>query len=87
MHSPFFRDHLQEDSTAGRTSNLMNHLIKLLTGRVSPRSNLTIVDMSGIPFEIVDITVAVLTRLLFDLNFWTPPRPASSDPAGFRGGP
>ena len=24
-------------------------------------------------FEIVDITVAVLTRLLFDLNFWTPP--------------
>ena len=73
MNSRFFRDHLRENSTAGQTSNLMNHLIKLLTGRVSPRSNLTIVDLSGIPFEIVDITVAVMTRLLFDLNFWTPP--------------
>ena len=28
--------------------------------------------MSGLPFELVDITLAVLTRLLFDLNFWTP---------------
>ncbi len=73
MNSRFFKDRLQQDCTAGQTSNLMNHLIKLLTGRVQPRSNLTIVDLSGIPFEIVDITVAVLTRLLFDLNFWTPP--------------
>lgn len=52
----------------------MHHLIRLLTGRINPRSNLTIIDLSGIPFEIVDITVAVLTRLLFDLNFWTPPK-------------
>jgi len=33
----------------------MHHLIRLLTGRVNPRSNLTIVDLSGIPFEIVGI--------------------------------
>lgn len=72
LRSPFFRDVLQRESTAERTSTLMNHLIKILTGRVEPRSNLTIVDLSGIPFEIVDVTVAVLTRLLFDLNFWTP---------------
>ncbi|MFQ5462813.1 MAG: ATP-binding protein [Phycisphaerae bacterium] len=74
MASPYFRDELSEESTAGRTSGLMNHLIKLLTGRVRPRSNLTIIDLSGIPFEIVDITVAVLTRLLFEVNFWTPAR-------------
>ena len=43
-------------------------------GRMEPRSNLTIVDLSGIPFEIIDVTVAVLTRVLFDLNFWTPPK-------------
>ncbi len=71
LKSPFFKDYLSEQDSAGQSSSVMNHLIKLLTGRVEPRSNLTIIDMSGLPFEIVDITVAVLTRLLFDLNFWT----------------
>lgn len=70
--SRFFKDYLGSEDAPGKASDLMNHLIKLLTGRIEPRSNLTIVDLSGIPFEIVDITVAVMTRLLFDLNFWTP---------------
>jgi DNA helicase HerA-like ATPase len=68
--SRYFKDHLFD--APERSSSLMNHLVRLLTGRVEPRSNLTIVDLSGIPFEIVDITVAVLTRLVFELNFWTP---------------
>ncbi len=72
MHSRYFRDHLKGSIGPGQTSSVMNHLIKLLTGRVEPRSNLTIIDLSGLPFEIIDITVAVLTRLIFDLNFWTP---------------
>jgi len=70
--SPFFRNHIEDADDATQTSSLMNHLIRVLTGRVEPRSNMTIIDLSGIPFEIVDITVAVLTRLIFDLNFWTP---------------
>ncbi len=70
--SQYFRHELAAQTTAGRSSGLMNHLIKLLTGRIQPRCNLTIIDLSGIPFEIVDITVAVLTRLMFDVNFWTP---------------
>ena len=74
MKSRYYRDYLKGVEGNEKTSNLMNHLIKLLTGRLEPRSNMTIVDLSGIPFEIVDITVAVLTRLLFDLNFWTPPK-------------
>lgn len=74
MHSKFFRDFLSHSEGSAQTSNVMNHLIKLMTGRVEPRSNMTIIDLSGIPFEIVDITVAVLTRLIFDLNFWTPPK-------------
>ena len=72
LHSRYFRDHLNGTVGPGQTSSVMNLLIKLLTGRVEPRSNLTIVDLSGLPFEIIDITVAVLTRLIFDLNFWTP---------------
>lgn len=70
--SRFFRDELSNASGSAQTSRLMNHLIRLLTGRLEPRSNLTIIDLSGLPFEIVDVTVAVLTRLMFDLNFWTP---------------
>jgi hypothetical protein len=73
VNSKFFKDELSSHKSAGGSSKLMNHLIKVLTGRLQPRSNLTIIDLSGIPFEIVDVTVAVLTRLLFDLNFWTPP--------------
>jgi len=73
VRSRYFCEHLMGQASSGRSSSLMNHLIKLLTGRVEPRSNLSIIDLSGIPFEIVDVTVAVLTRLLFDLNFWTPP--------------
>lgn len=72
LKSRYFRDYIKDVEGTDQTSNLMNHLIKLLTGRVEPRSNLTIIDLSGIPFEIVDITVAVLTRLIFELNFWTP---------------
>lgn len=72
LQSRYFRDHIDGLDGPEQRSNLMNHLIKVLTGRVEPRSNITIVDLSGIPFEIVDITVAVLTRLLFELNFWTP---------------
>ncbi len=71
--SRYFHEHVSEAAGLEQVSGVMNHLIRLLTGRVEPRSNLTIVDLSGIPFEIVDVTVAVMTRLLFDLNFWTPP--------------
>ena len=71
-HSAYFRDVLDEDNTAAQMSSVMEHLIKVLTGQIKPRRNLTIVDLSGIPFDVVDITVAVLTRLLFDVNFWTP---------------
>ncbi|MCH7814254.1 MAG: ATP-binding protein [Planctomycetes bacterium] len=72
QHSPYFSEQLTAKSTAGQMSQAMHHLIRLLTGRVQPRSNLTIIDLSGIPFDVVDVTVAVITRLLFDLNFWTP---------------
>lgn len=72
-NSKCFRGALDASHTAGERSAVLNHLVKMLTGRVTPRSNLTIIDLSGIPFEVVDVTVAVLSRLLFDVNFWTPP--------------
>jgi DNA helicase HerA-like ATPase len=44
--------------------------LALLTGHSVPRKNLVILDLSRIPFETVDITVALLTRLLYEFNFW-----------------
>lgn len=70
--SDHFRDALRTESTEGQMSDVMEHLIRVLCGRTEPRRNLTLVDLSGVPFDVVDVTVAVITRLLFDLNFWTP---------------
>lgn len=70
--SRHFKERLQFSSTPKELSEAMSYLIKLLCGRWPARSNLTIVDMSGIPYEIVDTTVAVMTRTLFEYNFWCP---------------
>lgn len=72
-NSELFRDVLNEKATPGELTWAMSEFIKVMLGRRNPRRNLTIVDVSGVPFDIVDITVAVLTRLLFDYNFWSPP--------------
>lgn len=71
--SPLFREVLNDRASPGELTEAMADFIKVLLGRREPRGNLTIVDLSGVPFDIVDITVAVLTRLLFDYNFWSPP--------------
>ncbi len=53
-------------------SDMIIWLLKLLTGQVEPRRNLTIIDMSGIPFDIIDLTIGLITRLVFDYNFFSP---------------
>jgi DNA helicase HerA-like ATPase len=57
----------------GELSGSVAWVIRQLLGKLEQRRNLTIVDLSGLPFDVVDITVAVLTRTLFDFNFWSPP--------------
>jgi DNA helicase HerA-like ATPase len=53
-------------------SEMIVWLLKLLTGDLDKRRNLTIVDLSGIPFDIIDLTIGLITRLIFDYNFYTP---------------
>lgn len=71
--SELFGQLWKETASPGELTSSMAEFIKVILGRREPRGNLTIVDLSGVPFDIVDITVAVLTRLLFDYNFWSPP--------------
>ena len=35
---------------------------------------MTVLDMSGVPFDIVNTIVSLLARLVFDFNFWNPNR-------------
>ncbi len=53
-------------------SEMIAWLLRLFTGDINPRRNLTIIDLSGIPYEIIDLTVGLLTRMIFDFNFYTP---------------
>ncbi|HUW82709.1 MAG TPA: ATP-binding protein [Phycisphaerae bacterium] len=68
--SPYFWDLINKERTPAELSHVVGRLIELMTGRTEPQANLVIVDLSGIPFEVVDICVAVLTRMVFDFNFW-----------------
>ncbi len=52
-------------------SEIILWVLKLLTGDLEPTRNLTIIDLSGIPFDIIDLTVGLLTRIIFDFNFFS----------------
>jgi DNA helicase HerA-like ATPase len=71
-NSRYFKDILKFGNTPKELSSVMSYLIRVLTGRWPMRSNLTIVDLSGIPYDVIDTVVAVLTRTLFEYNFWCP---------------
>jgi len=70
--SRFFRGILHDGMTPAERSAVLGQMLRLLTGRLVRRTNLTIVDLSGVPHDVIDIVVATLTRLLFEFNFWTP---------------
>ncbi|TSB45860.1 ATP-binding protein [Alkalicoccobacillus porphyridii] len=42
----------------------------LIRGWIEHNERLTILDLSGVPFELIDITVGLLTRLIFDSMYW-----------------
>lgn len=71
--NPDLSGKLHVGDAPGELSRGVAAVIRQLLGRLGSRKNLTIVDLSGLPFDVVDITVAVLTRTLFDFNFWAPP--------------
>ncbi len=64
---------LNADAAPARSSMAVAHVLRQMLGQLPERKNLTIIDLSGLPFDVVDTTVAVLTRALFDFNFWSPP--------------
>ncbi len=43
---------------------------QLLRDWIEQKSRLTILDLSGVPFELVDISVGLITRIIFDSMYW-----------------
>jgi hypothetical protein len=65
--------HFDQDASPGEQSRTVGWVIRQMLGQLDQRKNLTIIDLSGLPFDVVDTTVAVITQALFDFNFWSPP--------------
>lgn len=58
---------IKEDKTNYKTEDL-DMLLKQFLGYLD-QSNVTIIDLSGIPFEVLSITVSLIARLVFDFAF------------------
>ncbi|EPZ5901487.1 ATP-binding protein [Vibrio fluvialis] len=58
---------VKDDCTAFKTNDF-SEVIKQFLGYID-KSNVTVVDLSGIPFEVLSITVSLISRLMFDFAF------------------
>lgn len=45
-------------------------LQQLLGQKNKPSANVTVIDLSGIPFEVLSITVSLISRLIFELGYY-----------------
>lgn len=53
---------------AAETATLESTLMSLI-GYGTDRSNVTIIDLSGVPFEVLSITVSLISRILFEYSY------------------
>ncbi|WP_394203779.1 ATP-binding protein [Marinagarivorans algicola] len=58
---------VKDDTTEFKTNDF-SEVIKQFLGYID-KSNVTVVDLSGIPFEVLSITVSLISRLMFDFAF------------------
>lgn len=54
-------------------SATFNDLLSKILG-TEESAQVTILDLSGVPFDIVNTIVSLLARIIFDFNFWNPNR-------------
>jgi hypothetical protein len=56
-----------------KESPSMVELLELLFGK-GGSAKVTLLDLSGVPFDVVNTIVSILARMAFELNFWNPNR-------------
>lgn len=60
----------KEDSSEYKTSDLSEILKQFIGYSDTVKDNITIIDLSGIPFEVLSIVVSLISRLVFDFCFY-----------------
>jgi hypothetical protein len=58
----------KEDGSEYKTDDL-GAILRQFMGYGESKSNVTIIDLSGIPFEVLSVVVSLITRLIFTFNF------------------
>ncbi len=53
-----------------KDENSTKDLHDLLNDWIGNNERLTILDLSGVPFEVLDITIGLITRFIYDSMFW-----------------
>jgi DNA helicase HerA-like ATPase len=53
-----------------KDENSSKDLNDLLNEWIGSNEKLTILDLSGVPFEVLDITIGLITRFIYDSMFW-----------------
>lgn len=53
-----------------KTAKSEKDLHDLLTQWIGGKQKLAILDLSGVPFEVLDITIGLITRFVYDSMFW-----------------
>lgn len=54
-----------------KTISFEETLRQFLSYKTENTSNVTIIDLSGVPFEVLNITVSLISRLLFEFGFYS----------------
>lgn len=48
----------------------LDEILMQFIGYTDKKSNVTVINLSGIPFEVISITVSLITRLLFEFGYY-----------------
>lgn len=63
----FLMNPMKEDGTEYKSDDF-SEILKQFLGYLN-KSNVTIIDLSGIPFEVLSITISLIARIIFDFTF------------------
>jgi hypothetical protein len=64
-------DFLMKPKTRNSTESLPG-LLKDLVGLGKPQANVTVLDLSAVPFDVVPLVAAQIGRLVYEFNYWNP---------------
>lgn len=60
----------KDDGTEYKTSDFSDILKSFIGYSTDKKNNITIIDLSGIPFEVLSVVVSLINRLVFDFCFY-----------------